>query len=105
MKHHIYFADLTHTVTGMNAPTFPLGVSFVHSYAKKMLEEENYVFVVDYGTTFLSLGFAAVGKRLYAQIAERDWIDVEVEEVCCMDGIGELRLNTSDKSTTDEQYR
>ena len=28
----------------MNAPTFPLGVSFVHSYAKKMLEEENYVF-------------------------------------------------------------
>lgn len=68
-------------------------------------EEENYVFVVDYGTTFLSLGFAAVGKRLYTQIAERDWTDVEVEEVCCMDGIGELLLNKSDKPTTDEQYR
>jgi radical SAM superfamily enzyme YgiQ (UPF0313 family) len=44
MKNNVYFADLTHTVTGMNAPTFPLGISFVHSYAKKMLEEENYAF-------------------------------------------------------------
>ncbi|KAG4436850.1 hypothetical protein IFR05_007656 [Cadophora sp. M221] len=40
-------------------------------------EEENYIFVVDYGTTYLSLGFAAVGKRLYAQVAERDWTEVE----------------------------
>ncbi|PVH79261.1 hypothetical protein DL98DRAFT_533101 [Cadophora sp. DSE1049] len=40
-------------------------------------EEENCVFVVDYGTTYLSLGFAAVGKRLYAQVAERDWTEVQ----------------------------
>lgn len=52
--------------------------------------EENYVFVIDYGTPFLSRGFAAVGKRLYAQIAERDWIDVEleVEDVSCIDDPG-----------------
>ncbi|KAK0120821.1 hypothetical protein ONS96_011022 [Cadophora gregata f. sp. sojae] len=41
-------------------------------------EEENYVFVVDYGKAYLSLGFAAVGKKLYAQSGERDWIEGEV---------------------------
>ncbi|MBI4179204.1 radical SAM protein [bacterium] len=33
----IYFADLTHTAQGISAATFPLGVSFVASYARKML--------------------------------------------------------------------
>lgn len=33
MKRHIVFADLTHTAQGIGAPTFPLGISFVASYA------------------------------------------------------------------------
>ena len=33
----IYFADLTHTAQGISAATFPLGVSYVMSYAKKQL--------------------------------------------------------------------
>ena len=36
MNNAIYFADLTHTANGFNAPTFPLGTSFVLSYAKKL---------------------------------------------------------------------
>jgi radical SAM superfamily enzyme YgiQ (UPF0313 family) len=37
MNDKIFFADLTHTVQGISAATFPLGVSFVMSYAKKEL--------------------------------------------------------------------
>jgi hypothetical protein len=33
-KNTIIFADLTHTAQGISAPTFPLGVSYVLSYAK-----------------------------------------------------------------------
>lgn len=40
-------------------------------------EEENFVFVVDYGESFLSLGFSAVGSILYARIAEVNWTDPE----------------------------
>ncbi len=35
MKRKIYLADLTHTAQGISAPTFPLGISFVASYAVK----------------------------------------------------------------------
>ncbi|MQF94308.1 MAG: hypothetical protein FI731_01340 [SAR202 cluster bacterium] len=34
-KPQIWFADLTHTAQGISAATFPLGVSYVLSYAKK----------------------------------------------------------------------
>lgn len=34
MKIKIFFADMTHTAQGISAATFPLGVSFVMSYAK-----------------------------------------------------------------------
>ena len=34
MKNKIYFADITHTAQGISAATFPLGVSYVMSYAK-----------------------------------------------------------------------
>ena len=37
MKNRIYFADLTHTIKGIHTPTFPLGISYVASYAKKTL--------------------------------------------------------------------
>jgi radical SAM superfamily enzyme YgiQ (UPF0313 family) len=37
MKPAIFFADLTHTAQGISAATFPLGVSFVMSYARKEL--------------------------------------------------------------------
>jgi radical SAM superfamily enzyme YgiQ (UPF0313 family) len=40
----IYFADLTHTAQGIGAPTFPLGVSFVASYAIKELGKDEYTF-------------------------------------------------------------
>lgn len=40
MKRKIYFADLTHTAQGISAPTFPLGISFVVSYAIKELGGE-----------------------------------------------------------------
>ena len=40
MKKKIYFADLTHTAQGISAATFPLGVSFVVSYATKELGSE-----------------------------------------------------------------
>ncbi len=43
MKKKIYFADLTHTAQGISASTFPLGVSFVVSYAKQELGA-NYEF-------------------------------------------------------------
>ena len=36
----IWFADLTHTAQGISAATFPLGVSFVLSYAKAQLGNE-----------------------------------------------------------------
>jgi len=37
MSRNIFFADLTHTSQGVVAPTFPLGISFVASYAQKEL--------------------------------------------------------------------
>jgi len=40
MKRKIYFADLTHTAQGISAATFPLGISFVVSYAVKELGNE-----------------------------------------------------------------
>ena len=40
MKKKIYLADLTHTAQGISAPTFPLGISFVASYAVKELGSE-----------------------------------------------------------------
>ena len=36
----IYFADLTHMAQGMSSPSFPLGISFVVSYAKKQFSTE-----------------------------------------------------------------
>ena len=38
LKPKIYFADLTHTAQGISAPTFPLGISYVLSYAKSQLD-------------------------------------------------------------------
>ncbi len=40
MKKRIFLADLTHTGRGTHAPTFPLGMSYVASYAKKNLDED-----------------------------------------------------------------
>jgi radical SAM superfamily enzyme YgiQ (UPF0313 family) len=34
LKNKIYFADITHTAQGISAATFPLGISYVMSYAK-----------------------------------------------------------------------
>ena len=39
-RRDIWFADLTHTAQGISAATFPLGVSYVYSYAKKSLGKE-----------------------------------------------------------------
>jgi len=39
-KPKIYFADLTHTAQGISAATFPLGISYVLSYAKSQLGGE-----------------------------------------------------------------
>ena len=39
-KTNIWLSDLTHTAQGISAATFPLGVSFVYSYSKKMLGKE-----------------------------------------------------------------
>ncbi len=39
-KEKIYFADLTHTAQGISAATFPLGISFVLSYAKHNFNNE-----------------------------------------------------------------
>ena len=39
-KPEIWFADLTHTAQGISANTFPLGVSFVVSYAKQQFGNE-----------------------------------------------------------------
>ena len=39
-KPKIYFADLTHTAQGISSPSFPLGISFVVSYAKQHLGHE-----------------------------------------------------------------
>ncbi len=40
MKKKIYFADLTHTGKGIHASTFPLGMSFVATYAKEHLADD-----------------------------------------------------------------
>jgi len=37
MKPIIYFADLTHTASGYNSPTFPIGIAYVLVNAKKTL--------------------------------------------------------------------
>ena len=39
-KVNIWLSDLTHTAQGISAATFPLGVSFVYSYAKKIFGNE-----------------------------------------------------------------
>ena len=39
-KVNIWLSDLTHTAQGISAATFPLGVSFVYSYAKKVFGNE-----------------------------------------------------------------
>ena len=39
-KQDIWISDLTHTAQGISAATFPLGVSFVLSYAKQKLGNE-----------------------------------------------------------------
>ena len=44
MKRKLYFADLTHTAQGIGAPTFPLGLSFVASYAVKELGTDDFTF-------------------------------------------------------------
>jgi len=40
LKPKIYFADLTHMAQGLSAPTFPLGISYVLSYAKSQLRND-----------------------------------------------------------------
>jgi tRNA A37 methylthiotransferase MiaB len=40
MKNDIFLADLTHTMRGIQALTFPLGTAFVAAYAKKVLGED-----------------------------------------------------------------
>ena len=40
MKHNIWISDLTHTAQGISANTFPLGASYVFSYAKQELGKE-----------------------------------------------------------------
>jgi len=39
-KYEIWIADLSHTAAGIIAATFPLGASYVFSYAKKELGSE-----------------------------------------------------------------
>lgn len=39
-KPKIYFADLSHTAQGVSSPSFPLGISFVVSYAKEHFGHE-----------------------------------------------------------------
>ena len=39
-NNRIFFADLTHTAQGISAPTFPLGISYVASYARHHLGRE-----------------------------------------------------------------
>ena len=39
-KHEIWISDLTHTATGINAYTFPLGASYVYAYAKQELGKD-----------------------------------------------------------------
>ena len=39
-KHEIWISDLSHTAMGISAATFPLGASYVFSYAKKELGSE-----------------------------------------------------------------
>ena len=39
-KLDIWIADLTHTAQGISANTFPLGASYVYSYAKQELDKD-----------------------------------------------------------------
>lgn len=39
-KPHIWISDLTHTAQGISANTFPLGASYVYSYAKQQLGKD-----------------------------------------------------------------
>ena len=39
-KYDIWISDLSHTVQGITNRTFPLGASFIYSYAKQELSNE-----------------------------------------------------------------
>ena len=39
-KQNIWISDLTHTAQGISANTFPLGASYVYSYAKQQLGKD-----------------------------------------------------------------
>ena len=39
-KKNIWISDLTHTAQGISANTFPLGASYVYSYAKQEFGDE-----------------------------------------------------------------
>ena len=39
-KREIWISDLTHTAQGISSITFPLGASFIYSYAQKQLGNE-----------------------------------------------------------------
>jgi hypothetical protein len=39
-KPHIWISDLTHTAQGISANTFPLGASYVYTYAKQQLGKD-----------------------------------------------------------------
>ncbi|MCE7505281.1 hypothetical protein LZG75_03425 [Polynucleobacter sp. IMCC30063] len=40
MNRNIYFSDLCHDAQGISAPTFPLGISYVVSYAKHIFKDK-----------------------------------------------------------------
>lgn len=40
---------------------------------------ENFVFVVDLGTTYLSLGFVITGTILFATVGVRHWADYKLD--------------------------
>lgn len=42
-------------------------------------EMENFVFVVDLGTTYLSLGFVVTGTILFAPVGVRHWTDYKLD--------------------------
>ena len=65
-RQNIWFADLTHTAQGISAATFPLGVSYVYSYAKKTLGDRiSKIQVIDGDVESVDLadleGFDVVG--------------------------------------------
>ena len=39
-KYDIWISDLSHTAQGITNRTFPLGASFIYSYAKQELSDE-----------------------------------------------------------------